>query len=80
MAVSTHGADSDAVDTKPPALEAAEDPDTTTVEHLVAESFDEHEYRVYKGRWLGLVSLCLLNISAGEPFCFACVSLEIGCS
>lgn len=72
MTVSTRGGAIDAdignaMDSKPQADVAnIEDPDATTVENLVAESFNEQEYKVYKRRWFGLVSLCLLNISAGE--------------
>jgi len=49
-------------------LEVAED-DAPTMKEAVIESFqvDEaiYDYRVYKRRWIGLVALSLLNVSAG---------------
>ncbi|KAF8320695.1 MFS general substrate transporter [Clavulina sp. PMI_390] len=48
---------------KRPSSSSEEDPIIHNIP--AAESSDDIHYRVYKRRWLGLASLCLLNIASG---------------
>jgi len=65
----------EAGDSKAPLkLEVAKDDAPIMRETVIEESFQVDEaisgYRVYKRRWIGLVALSLLNVSAGaSTFC-----------